>query len=412
MWTERLREAAYTSPGGTRITFDYEDVQFVIDKRTSAFNFPDADGTYVQDLGHTGRRFPMTVFLWGDDYDLQAEAFEKVLIEQGTGRLEHPIYGNRDVVPFGTIKRRDDLKTAANQAIFEVVFWETTGIVYPASQIEPAASVVSTIFDFVESAAAEFASGVFIDTAFGRVTLQGAYETTLSVVSNTLRNIAVEEDSVLQVFDSIKASINNGIDILISDPLTLAHQTLLLIQTPALVSQSIQARLSAYSGLLDIIINGEGAAPEAGDIRDINTFMSNDLYALGLVSGAVVSSVNAQFITKPEAIEAAESLLILLDDATVWREAAFTSFGGIDEGASYQQLQESVALAAGFLVQISFSLKQERRVVLDRARTIIDLAAELYGSVDSNLDFLITSNQLTGSEILELPAGREIVYYV
>ena len=32
--------------------------------------------------------------------------------------------------------------------------------------------------------------------------------------------------------------------------------------------------------------------------------------------------------------------------------------------------------------------------------------------IDENLDFLINSNNLTGSEILELPRGREVVYYV
>ena len=79
---------------------------------------------------------------------------------------------------------------------------------------------------------------------------------------------------------------------------------------------------------------------------------------------------------------------------------------------AYQQLQEAAALTAGFLVFISFSLKQERRLVLDRARTVIDLAAELYGSVDDPLDFFIASNRLSGSEILELPIGREVVYYV
>jgi hypothetical protein len=70
-----------------------------------------------------------------------------------------------------------------------------------------------------------------------------------------------------------------------------------------------------------------------------------------------------------------------------------------------------VALTAGHLVETSFTLLQERRIVLDRERTIIDLAAELYGSVDDRLDLLINSNDLTGSEILELPRGRTIVYY-
>ena len=57
-------------------------------------------------------------------------------------------------------------------------------------------------------------------------------------------------------------------------------------------------------------------------------------------------------------------------------------------------------------------LKQERSITLDRARTIIDLCGELYGSVDDNLDFAINSNGLTGSEILELPRGFDFVYYV
>ncbi len=87
-------------------------------------------------------------------------------------------------------------------------------------------------------------------------------------------------------------------------------------------------------------------------------------------------------------------------------------FEQIDTGGAYQQLQDAVALTAGFLVEISFSLKQERVIILDRNRTIIDLAAELYGSIDDQLDFLISSNDLSGSEILELPRGREIVYYV
>ena len=126
----------------------------------------------------------------------------------------------------------------------------------------------------------------------------------------------------------------------------------------------------------------------------------------------MVSVVNNRFNTKSEAIEAADALLTQFQDVTDWRDNNFESLAEVDTGEAYQKLQEAVALTAGFLVEISFTLKQERRIVLDRARTIIDLAAELYGSVDDQLDFLINSNSLTGSEILELPRGREIAYYV
>jgi hypothetical protein len=62
-------------------------------------------------------------------------------------------------------------------------------------------------------------------------------------------------------------------------------------------------------------------------------------------------------------------------------------------------------------VYISFSLRQEFMITLQRPRTVIDLCAELYGSVDDYLDFFITSNNLTGDDIMELQRGKEIKYY-
>lgn len=84
----------------------------------------------------------------------------------------------------------------------------------------------------------------------------------------------------------------------------------------------------------------------------------------------------------------------------------------VDTGESYAALQNAGALATGYLVEYSFSLIQERRLVLGRARTIIDLAGQLYGSVDDKLDTMIDINGLSGDEIVEVPAGREITYYV
>ncbi len=84
----------------------------------------------------------------------------------------------------------------------------------------------------------------------------------------------------------------------------------------------------------------------------------------------------------------------------------------VDTGESYAALQNAGALASGYLVEYSFSLIQERRIVLGRARTIIDLAGQLYGTVDDKLDAMIDINGFTGDEIVEIPAGREVVYYV
>lgn len=412
-WTDRMREAAYTSPSGERAIFTYEDVSRNVEKKTTGYEFPDADGTYVQDLGHSGRRYPLRVIFWGENYDQEADRFEAGLLERGVGKLEHPMYGAVDVVPFGSIKRRDDLKTRANQAVIEVTFWETIGLIYPAAQQDPGAAVLEAVGEYNESAAGQFEGAVQLDTVAWRANFKGDYNALIGAAEAGLRAVADAQDAVRKQFNAINDSINQGIDVLIADPITLAFQTTRLLQAPARSASNIESRLDAYRDLANAITGGNGAVVKSDEgARGSNRFHARDLYASTYVTGSVVSVVNNRFTTKTEALEAAEAVLDQFQDVAAWRDDNFQALARVDTGEAYQKLQEAVALTAGFLVEISFTLKQERRIVLDRTRTIIDVVAELYGSIDNQLDFFISSNSLTGSEILELPRGREIVYYV
>ncbi len=406
-WQDRLVEAAYTSPSGERIIFLYENVSKEIDLLGSAFNFPDADGTFIQRTSNTGRRYPLRVIFSGNDYDLESDAFELALLERGTGRLEHPIYGTVDVVPFGSVTRRDDLKTAGNQAIIEVTFWDTIGVVFPTAQASLSATVLSSVDEYNEAAAIEFEEIIGLDSASAIATFKNEYTAILDATKSGLQTIADTQDDVRRQFDAITDSINNGLDILVDQPVTLALQTFQMIQAPARALAAIESRLSGYKDLANLLITGDAAIATTA-----NEFRTKDLYASTYVTGSIISVVNNQFVIKTDALAAAEEVLAQFEAVNTWRDDNLVALSEIDTGGAYQQLQEAVAVTAGFLVEISFSLKQERRIILDRARTIIDLTAELYGSIDDQLDFFIDTNDLSGSEILELPRGREIVFYV
>lgn len=436
-WIDRLKEAAYTSPSGIRTTFFYENVSQTFEKKTTAFDFPDAEGTFIQDLGHTGRRYPMRLFFWGENHDQEADDFLLTLEERGAGKLEHPFYGVQTVVPFGVISRRDDLKTASNQSIIQIVFWSTINVVYPSSQNDPASEVISAVDAYNAALAEQFENNIDLDSTVEKVTFENTYLALLDQFREALQPIADTQQNVETQFNAIVDSINTGINILVGEPLTLAFQTAVMIQSPARALTSIKARLEAYSNLASQItgtsrtINPDGSAGEpvisdgniattGFDSTNANNFFARDLYASTLSTGSIVSVVNNQFKTKTEALETAESILSDFGELVFWRDANYESLSAtandqtsvIDTGEAYQQLLNAVALTAGFLVEISFTLKQERSIVLDRARTPLDLEAELYGTVDENLDFLISSNDLSGSEILEIQRGREIVYYI
>lgn len=410
-WQDRLREASFTSASGTTQAFDFEDVSREVDLRGTAYNFPDADGTYVQRTGNSGRRYPLRMFFWGNDYDLQAAAFEALLLEPGVGRLTHPLYGVLDVVPFGALTRRDDLVTEANQAVLEVTFWDTIGLVYPTAQRDPGSAVLRSVEEYNVSAGEQLLESLGLSTAAERVGFKNGFIALFDVATSALDGLVDTASAVGSQYNAIATSIELGIDALISDPATLARQLTLLLQAPARVQSSIAQRLSSFGSLISGVTSLTVGAP-SNDARQSNTFHTRDLYASTYVTSSVLSVVNTRFETKTDALLAADVILGQLGQVVTWRDGEFASLDQVDTGAAYQGMFEAAALAAGFLVEISFTLKQERRVVLDRARTIIDLAAELYGAVDSELDFLINSNSLTGSEILELPRGREIVYYV
>lgn len=391
-WQDRLKEGAYIAPSGNRYVFAYEDLSRSFDKKTSSHDFPSAIGTYVQDNGRTGRKYPLTAFFSGANCDTDADAFEDALAEIGRGKLEHPIYGTVDVVPFGTVTRNDALKTAANQSVVEVTFWETIPLVYPIPQTDPASNILAS--------AAEVGEGLYdLPMVSNFQAFKAKFESTLATVQSVLGAITDIKNAVESAVLTAKSYLDQGVGGILG-----AIQTVVEIMAlPSTISSTFKSKFASYKVMLDQVL---------GSNQDDATFEANRIFASAIVTGAVVVAVETEFTTSGDALNAADNILSALDDITSWSDTQTAELGLIDTGEAYEAVLDAVSLTAGYLIEISFTLKKERKIVLTRSRTIIDLAAELYGEIDSILDFFINSNEFTGSEIIEIPRGREVLYYV
>ena len=438
-WQDRLRTPSLTSPSGIVMTFLYENVSTSFTPHATVFEFPDVDGSYVQVLGRSGRRMPLRLIISGEDYDQEARKLMAMLLETGISVLVHPLYGTFNVVPVGDIARRDDLKTGGNQAVFDVEFFETNKLLFPTNTNSPGDVVLSAINGFNIAGPDELLEVLDLDTVLEEASLKDRYEALLSRAKVALSAVAAVKDDVESTFEAVFDSINLGIDTLIRDPLTLANQTQVLMQLPARSGALISDRLDAYGNLLETIVGnatlGNPTAAEGGtgvpgtvytqtnDAQGANAFRNDYLFAANALIGAITSTVDNTFEIRSEAVSAANSIMEMCDRLNFWKdlnlqdpsaslETPPVGLGVIDEGGTYQQVQNACAQAAGFLVFISFSVKQERSITLDVPRSPLDLESELYGTAGENLDFLINSNDLQGDEIFHLPAGRTIVYYV
>ena len=429
-WQDRIRSASYTDPKAVDHIFDFVDVSRVTEKRTTAFNFIGVNESYVQDNGYGSRKYGMSCFFTGDDHDLDATKFEAGLLEPGVGQLHHPLYGIIDVVPFGSIKRSNALVRGANQSIVTVTFWTTTGVVYPTAEKSPKNAVLGALNEFDVAMLESYGDAMDVDDASKSAKMRGTVEERLSTVNAKLRKAAEATESVTREFNAWQATINRSINVLVGNPVLLATQLGNLIKAPASAVVGIQNRITSYVDFLRATSLSPAGSPwdqpsaaaqprRQGQIA--NDWVTADMTAMyGLVATAL-AAVETEYQTRPEALEVANVLLSELDIMAAWRDqgyAVFTEaeFGSqiqvVDDGRAWAAASNTMYLCAGYLVSIAFTLATERTMVLDRPRTIIDLAGELYGDVSNErLDFLISSNNLCGCEILELPRGKEIVWY-
>ena len=117
-------------------------------------------------------------------------------------------------------------------------------------------------------------------------------------------------------------------------------------------------------------------------------------------------------MSREEAIYAASAVISLFEQVKNFDDTKVKANAFVDvNNETAFLLSDIVYQSAALIINSSFALPMRRTIVLDRDRQLIELSAELYGSVDY-VDELIFENKLTADEIIVLPMGKEITYYV
>lgn len=423
-WRDRLKQPAITPPTGERFTFEYEDVEKEVNFKTNQFTFGDKQGALVQDFGLGVVSFPLTLYMSGTDYDAKAAAFETAISFPGSSLLEHPMYGNHNVI-IESYTRSDKIKTAGNQARFEMVITETIIPAAPVSALEAKSNIIGQMnaLSEIQQTAFDAQYGIVSDliTARDRITQF------VSDISAGFENIVSVNQEISDAFDASTEFITENIDELLEDVPALAGSLYSLIRIPARSTASISSRVQAYIDTMATQIRDiEGAG-----IDLFNQFTENQLLLtseLSAMSEATLFSEN-DLITKADATGLAGDILdqyrlvqeyldglevLAIDDPLTERYSV--------NDALAQFIKSITSSTAGNLILLSFSLKQERIITLEETETIITLCQKLYGGrledpivpgLDkTKLDFLIETNMLNGRELIIIPIGREIKYYV
>lgn len=419
-YKDRLRpNITLTSPEGNVFTALWSGNDRSQAKKIGIFNFPNVNGSVVQDLGVSGAMYTLSISFEGPDNDLTAAQFFNALKENGTWEVIHPVHGLMRLQPL-SFSPADQPITSGNITDVETEWIEPLEPDVVASAAELQATTATQIETVNEVAAEQLERNTFQETA---AEVSGFRAAVLDVVANVeqwLEGISSAAADITAEMEAIKRDIDAVLAVVPLDVIAVAGQLQELIQLPARAIQDTQARLDAYRNFADGI--SLTLTPETSTTADYNRVTTQELAltaALGAVSG--VSSTGTLF-SRVEAVEAIEFNLTLFNDIINALDASQILFEGKSIDVQYFSQSQSFsvsgrlnALVMAYLLRAAFDLKVEKRFVLDRRRNPVMVTIEEYGDLgenDSNLDLFLDSNKIEGDEHLIMSKGRELVVYV
>lgn len=257
-WRDNLQEASFRG-----VPFLYESVDGEIGRRTVLKEYPGKKAKpRVEDLGPASRKFPMNIFVLGDDYDIERDALRKEFETEGPGELVHPYWGVMQVTVHGTVRVTESTKFGG-MARFSVTFIEAGDELELLESPATADAVTFSAADIVAAANAQLDELFSVVDAIESV-VQEVIET-IQAVASVVNAIRGKIAAVLLVVDAAKAAINavvDGVSDLIRTPILLANAVNTMITTVVDGVTSIGAAFAEVAEFFD----GEDALPADGNI--------------------------------------------------------------------------------------------------------------------------------------------------
>ncbi len=429
-------KASYTSDTGATISsFAYRDVSKSKEKLSTTYEFANTNQTYVQTLGSTMLRLPIEMIFIGDNYIADAEAAFQVLDSSNYGTLQHPAYGEIDVAIVGEIKKEDRILTGIGSSTITVTFYQSIKTAYPATSLDARGSILDKIKEANESAATQASQAINIKDPVDEATWQKdilkSVKSFRKKVDDLLNTKSIQDltdkiqdtvnltqsisSEITAIQRSVESNINGiaggAVDV-VGNLLTIGKQIQIFTQLPARLEVSIVDRANAFIDGLSSLL-GLDSKKDLVNNTNKNKFANADLQATATISGLAEATItNTEFTTQTQAIEYVDVLLEQTEQYITWRESQYTSLELVDDDfTTYQQIQELVNLTAGYLLELSFTLQQQKTFVCDKDYALPVIANKLYSSIDFE-QRIIADNNLQGDELFFVSKGKQIIYYV
>lgn len=369
-----------------------------VEYNASIYEFVNVDGSLALRAKPKGRRFDLEFYFDGENAVTIGNNFEISARNNKYWTVKHPFYGDIKCQPLSL--KQDN--TALNVSKFTVPVIETITTAYPEATKIIEDEIIVKVAEINELQQVAYEQSAEIDRT-ELVKNVSALDTIFSSIIKTSEELKEFKDAVADAVIEITNVVSTGTSIL------RAIHT--LINYPATIEQTIEARFNSFVEALDNIIDTFGDNKE-----QFEAISGSIVAAMQLVT---VSNITDDFNIRKDVIDHQDSLLTEYNKYLSFLDTLQTERADSDDSYtpdynSQNGLNELVNLTISNLFEVAFSAKQEREFTLEKDSNPILLTHRFYGldKLDENLSKFIKTNNVGLNELLNIKKGRKIVYYV
>lgn len=418
-WLDRVKtEFKLTSPDGKEFNALWSGDSRGNEKVIGFFKYPKIRGIVGQDLDVKGDRYPTVIFFEGEDHDLVAARFFKACRDRGKWDIIHPVHGE---LTLQLITYNQSVAPVENGNIsqFDLEFIDTLDPSVLTTPVELGSIINNQIEALNNTAASQYLDNLKTDSASVLLANETAVNKVVTASDLSFANLKSKNASIASQISSIKRGITDTLEADSLDVLSLAGQVQQLIQLPSLAVADVRSRVAAYNDFANRIL---GISPTGNTPEDYNSALAQELALMAALAGMGLSIVG-ELQTRSQVIEIVDNFSDLFMSITDNLDLSQSNFLDVSIDNQYfsqsQSFNDATLLTAQslqYLLVSSLDLAIEKIFKLEKDRAPIEITLSEYGStlgsIDSDLDLFIQSNELKNDKIRILRAGREVVVYV
>jgi hypothetical protein len=419
-WENETRTTIdFISPEGNVYSALWRNGERSLDKKLGIFNIPNFKGDIVQDLNVNSVLYPLVFYFDGPNHNRESESFFKACSETGQWQITHPVKGT---LALQLVNVREMMRPVddGNYTQFDTNWIEPANVQILISSDQTIAAIIADVLNTIE------------DGVVALQQLRADAYSAINAASNTFNKIAgamdtfiegiTQTDAVLQdAYLGFRQQFNAALaayGINDTDTRDVAESLQGMALTPSEATTDYSTRFSIYEDLQNEIIT---FTPDNTTIDDFNKVTAQE-YGVTLILTIFAQIIaTTEFTSRSEIITAIENIFSIFNDSIETLEEIQSNFSDLDiefqyysQTGVYTSLINLYTLCYTYLINQFYNLNVEKRFTLKKPRSPLEITVTEYGELgesDSNYDLFLESNELSGNDILILPAGREVVVY-